>query len=930
MPQLTWTPTNAPAAASRYDDIWFLDPDVGWAVNSNGHVLKTADGGASWQQQFASGAYLRCVGFADSQRGWVGTLTPGTQLFQTVDGGATWARANLPTNAPVRVCGLSVVNQNVVYASGTNIPGDPPRMMKTTDGGGAWHAWDMSPHATILIDCFFTDDQHGWVVGGIAQVADPNRSDLRPVVLETNDGGRNWIDRVATIRDTFPFGEWGWKIQFLDAQVGFVSLENFDAGAILRTSDGGATWERMAVNDPQGNANLEGIGFVDPLNGWVGGWGTADFSGGFSSATSDGGSTWQNANEIGRFINRFRFFGNPVTVGYASGLTVYKYAAAPVPAPAAALVALGTRLLSDNSPRRSGRPVQFEFVVPVGARNLALDIWDRFGTYVGCVLKESRPTGQRRRLSWDGRAPDGRPVADGIYIFRLTVDTEAESGVILLSNGSTHTSEAPMADFYRPPADIGDFSRSQHAAQLRQNWHDYIGGAVASRDGGLFYDAFQDPAPGTQPAKLPIPWNGFPRSIWQWFNADADPNGPTKAYAAAETLRPITYRAVPNGLGQFNRQLQLLRPGMPPLRRIVNGALSTPVIPAYRQQDEYCEWHVDRQGTAITRISFTAEGPEYWEQLASLDLDLVTTLYQELVNPAVTQEQLVWDADIAGPRLDANGQLLGYVKLFDKGTYNPLNEWNTTRGAVHLTHPANTLGAEINLAADATVLYPSVSAAPANTLAARLICCAGYGGVNRSSDPAIGAAVNGLARQGNCVTLENPVGLYMSSFDLTGLTAPDGTPIPQALHVVRAGPDGGRILRVEIRVPPGATYTLDQCRLDLEPLKFGGQVARKITMVLFGLAKPIPGRAGTHSACRSKCCSKPDSPSFSLPVPPNRNCSTITPQEWADAGPATPQQNGLESVRPDAMVAAAGAVDQPLVRLPKEGIVLPPPSRNFP
>ena len=34
-----------------------------------------------------------------------------------------------------------------------------------------------------------------------------------------------------------------------------------------------------------------------------------------------------------------------------------------------------------------------------------------------------------------------------------------------------------------------------------------------------------------------------------------------------------------------------------------------------------------------------------------------------------------------------------------KGTYNPYNRWNTTDGIMHLTHPANTLSAEIKLGA---------------------------------------------------------------------------------------------------------------------------------------------------------------------------------------------------------------------------------------
>ena len=312
---LQWRPTNAPVAASRTDDIWFIDASTGWAVNSNGHILFTADGGQSWTRQKETAAYLRCVGFANPLKGWVGTTTAAKRLYQTTDGGQNWTTVqNLSALVPSAICGLSVVNESVVYASGTNYPNRPTGMIKTLDGGQTWTGWSMDAHATLLVDTFFTSPERGWVVGGKATVANPGRKDVKPVVLFTEDGGKNWVNRVADIQDEFPLGEWGWKIQFLSDLVGFVSLENFDAGAILKTTDGGLTWQRKEINDPQGNKNLEGIGFIDEDNGWVGGWS-------FSSETSDSGSNWQDANHVGRFINRFRFLGNPVHTGYASGKT---------------------------------------------------------------------------------------------------------------------------------------------------------------------------------------------------------------------------------------------------------------------------------------------------------------------------------------------------------------------------------------------------------------------------------------------------------------------------------------------------------------------------------------------------------------------------------------------------------------------------------
>jgi len=222
-----WQRTSAPVASSRTDDIWFLDADRGWAVNSNGHILHTPDGGETWQRQFsASGAYLRCVGFANERVGWVGSLTEPTRLFHTSDGGASWALVdNLPPDAPPAICGLSIVSERVVYGSGTNFPDRPAGVVKTVDGGATWTAMDLGEHATLLVDIFFRDEQRGWVVGGKADVPNPDREDVTPVVLFTEDGGQTWENRLAGADGELPKGEWGWKIQFLDDEVGFAREE---------------------------------------------------------------------------------------------------------------------------------------------------------------------------------------------------------------------------------------------------------------------------------------------------------------------------------------------------------------------------------------------------------------------------------------------------------------------------------------------------------------------------------------------------------------------------------------------------------------------------------------------------------------------------------------------------------------------------------
>jgi photosystem II stability/assembly factor-like uncharacterized protein len=429
--EFQWQRTNAPTASSRTDDIWFHDADRGWAVNSNGHILHTRDGGVTWQRQFSTnGVYLRCIGFANEQQGWVGTVSSARRMFRTRDGGVTWNQVtNLPAEAPPALCGLSVVNESIVYASGTNFPDRPTGVIKTVDGGQTWTGQDMREHATLLVDIYFHDEQRGWVVGGKADVPNPTRDDVIPVVLHTQNGGQTWQNRLAGREAEFPKGEWGWKIQFLNENIGFVSLENLDDGAILKTIDGGETWTRQPVTDPQNNANLEGIGFVDENLGWAGGWGDRDFQGGFTSETHDGGVTWIDANHVGNRINRFRFLREPEIVGYASGRTVYKYSA--VPAPPALQPTAVVRPEADDT-IRTRLPVQIAVDTQPGAPFLRIDIWDRFGDHVATPLDEPTPRPGRREVLWSGETKGGRQVKAGIYIYRVTMGDWAESRTLLI------------------------------------------------------------------------------------------------------------------------------------------------------------------------------------------------------------------------------------------------------------------------------------------------------------------------------------------------------------------------------------------------------------------------------------------------------------------------------------------------------------------
>jgi len=453
-----WVATNSPTA-TRTDDIWFFDEQTGWLVNSNGDIRQTTNGGNTWTRKkfidpsSKGNPYLRCMGWANKKIGWAGAVTKdaGTKEFlqfllhRTTDGGDNWDPIpNMPDTSPAGICGLYAVNEKIVYAAGTNDPNLPgPGFVKTTDGGSTWTHKDLKQHADNLIDVYFSDENTGWIVGGKKDPScppmkpgyetHPQYAQLKPVILKTTNGGETWVNKAAGVTG-FDCGEWGWKIQFLDATTGFVSLENLTAAAILKTTDGGETWVRMPIVDSSGqpiNNNLEGVGFIDAQSGWVGGW-EKNFRGLSNSMTVDAGKTWTAQNNMPTNpatdprikINRYRLLGNPISTGYCSGARVYKRAApgAPESAVAAAETAEPAGLALSSTPAVTGRSAEITYVLPQDADKVFVGIWNPFAFHVRTLVDGVRQRAGRYTVVWDGSDDSGRRLGGGVYICRMSVD----------------------------------------------------------------------------------------------------------------------------------------------------------------------------------------------------------------------------------------------------------------------------------------------------------------------------------------------------------------------------------------------------------------------------------------------------------------------------------------------------------------------------
>jgi photosystem II stability/assembly factor-like uncharacterized protein len=295
----SWQTLSIPESPARFDDVFFLNENLGWAADGWGYkVYKTINGGDSWEFQFETEQeYLRNIEFLNENIGFLGTLS--SNFYRTTDGGSTWNLISIP--GVQAICGLDAVGESTIYGCGAYF--DPAYLIKSTDSGLSWEFIDMSAYAESLVEVMFLDELTGFAAGGSSQGG---------TILKTLDGGTTWTEIYNSNRP----GERVWKLQqlFSNPNVYFGAVESFGdfEGKLIKSTDAGQTWMARDVPD----TDIQGVGFITENHGWMGGHNT-----GFLE-TFDGGETWNNT-EFGFSLNRFQIFGE--NLAYCAGKSIYKF-----------------------------------------------------------------------------------------------------------------------------------------------------------------------------------------------------------------------------------------------------------------------------------------------------------------------------------------------------------------------------------------------------------------------------------------------------------------------------------------------------------------------------------------------------------------------------------------------------------------------------
>jgi hypothetical protein len=167
-------------------NVAFADPQFGYAAGSNGLLLATTDGGASWTALAGPGEAILEVAFADPRHGLI--RTPSGLRF-TADGGAHWLPVPAGAMGGFRYSfALEALDAKRMMAVLKEGPSQSFRqtLLVTTDGGATWMRRE-GPDA--ILGSFVVAGGEYWAVG--EEAGDKKNGGRRvPVALHSADGER--------------------------------------------------------------------------------------------------------------------------------------------------------------------------------------------------------------------------------------------------------------------------------------------------------------------------------------------------------------------------------------------------------------------------------------------------------------------------------------------------------------------------------------------------------------------------------------------------------------------------------------------------------------------------------------------------------------------------------------------------------------------
>jgi photosystem II stability/assembly factor-like uncharacterized protein len=195
--------------------IAFIDNQTSIAVGINGTILRSVDGGASWDK-VDSGiqSWLTSLAVLDNNR-IIAVGSNGT-ILRSVDGGASWAQVDSGSQSPLT--SLAILDKDHIIAAGYD-----GTILRSNDGGTSWTKIESSNQSPLSSLAALDNNL-------IIAVGD------KGTILRSDDRGASWAQADSATQSLLS------SLAVLDKN--HIIAAGYD-GTILRSDDGGASWGKV-------------------------------------------------------------------------------------------------------------------------------------------------------------------------------------------------------------------------------------------------------------------------------------------------------------------------------------------------------------------------------------------------------------------------------------------------------------------------------------------------------------------------------------------------------------------------------------------------------------------------------------------------------------------------------------------------------------
>lgn len=244
-----WT-LQTSGVTARLRGVSAVNDRVAWASGSESSVLRTADGGATWQKLTVTTDELdfRDIDAIDAQIAYVLSIGngPASRIYKTTDGGATWTLQFRNEDPKAFFDAMSFWDADHGVVMGDSIDGQFC-IMTTQNGGHVWQRVSASALPVALEnEGAFAASGSNIAVFGKTNAWIGTGAAGRARVLRTDDRGRTWKIAETPLMAGPSAGIF--SVAFRDAKHGVIvggdykkEKEAIDNLAV--TSDGGVTWK---------------------------------------------------------------------------------------------------------------------------------------------------------------------------------------------------------------------------------------------------------------------------------------------------------------------------------------------------------------------------------------------------------------------------------------------------------------------------------------------------------------------------------------------------------------------------------------------------------------------------------------------------------------------------------------------------------------